>query len=111
MVDVFVDGGIYKLKDTQDDTIFLCSAMRGNRIGKLCQYVAESECKENQLYRKSGLQFFLNCYVVGDFKERFVRRENYDQVGMLFTNYYPSVDNEYLVANLNPITYEGNLID
>lgn len=91
---IFVDRGIYQLKQFRDNSsVFLCEALQGNSIGKLVVY-KETEPK---LYERTDVSYFLNAYYAGDLKELFIKRDNYDMIGMLQSNYVLSEDKKYLL--------------
>ena len=94
ILNTFIDGGVYKLKNTQNDIIFICKSVC-NSMGKLVQYYCEEVTPKNKLYTKTGNSYFLNSYVSGEFKELFLKRENYDMVGKLDCNYFASLDREH----------------
>lgn len=89
--DLFIEGGVYKLKSVRDENITICESLSG--IGKLTLY----EFLGDNLYMKTSTQFFLNNYKEGDIKELFTQRENYDLVGILGNNYIKSNTNEYVI--------------
>ena len=78
----FTDKGIYKLKESSGDQIFLCESLSGKLMGKLSLYN-----KVEEGYIRSGNSFFLNAYQSGDLKELVTARENYDMLGILGINY------------------------
>ena len=90
----FIDGGVYKLKNTENDIIFICNSVCGS-MGKLTQYYCDEITPKNKLYIKTGNSYFLNSYVAGDYKELFLKRDNYDMVGKLDCNYFASLDREH----------------
>ncbi len=79
---IFVDGGIYKANKINDG-VFLCQAVEGNNIGKLTYY---SELGKG-CYTETKMTYFLNFFEIGDVKELFISRENYDMLGKLGINY------------------------
>ena len=52
----FVDKGIYKLKETSDDQIFLCESLSGKLMGKLSLYNRVEEG-----YIRTSNSFFINA--------------------------------------------------
>jgi hypothetical protein len=91
---IFVEKGIYQLKQVRDnDSLFLCEAVNGNDIGKLVVFKKISD----RLFKRTNVGYFLNAYMRGDIKELFIRRDNYDMVGMINDNYKFNEDKEYLV--------------
>lgn len=89
----FIDGGIYCLKSMPDKTaIFLCEPVIGG-IGKLSQYVNDSK----GLWKKTGTQYFLGDYELGDLKGFFLNRDNYDMLGRLDINYVISQDGNFIL--------------
>ena len=91
---IFVDKGLYKFKDIRDnDSLFLCEAVEGNNIGKLVVFKKISE----RLYKRTKVSYFLNAYIKGDIKELFIRRANYDMVGMINNNYRFNESKEYII--------------
>ena len=91
LLDYFVKNGIYKLNNTDDEFIFLCTSS-SQSIGKLVQYKLNGS-----LYEKTGVTYFLNSYHEGDVKSLFVCRENYDIIGMLGQNFVLSDNEQYIL--------------
>lgn len=91
LLDYFVKNGIYKLNNTDDEFIFLCTSS-SQSIGKLVQYKLNGS-----LYEKTGVNYFLNSYYEGDVKSLFVCRENYDIIGMLGQNFVLSDNEQYIL--------------
>lgn len=90
---IFIDKGIYKLKDTKKN-IFLCEST-SSTIGKIVLFEEVSA----ELFERTSIAYFLNIYKEGDLKELFVNRENYDMVGKVDDNYILSDDGRFLLIN------------
>ena len=89
----FIDKGIYKLK-TVSDSIFLCEALTGNRIGKLVQYK-----KEKNHWKRTNFAYFITTYSEDEVKSIFIVRENYDMLGRIDVNYVFR-DNKQVIQEL-----------
>lgn len=91
---IFVDKGIYQLKQVRDNnSVFLCEALTGDRIGKLVVFNKISD----RLFKRTSVAYFLNAYLKGDVKELFIRRDNYDMIGLIGSNYRFNESKEYIV--------------
>lgn len=95
LINSFVAGGIYTLKEF-DTGIFLCESVTPE-IGKLT-FFKEVEPK---LFKRTLNSYFLNCYFEGDLKQLFVKRENYEMIGKLGTNYILSNDKKWIKEKEN----------
>lgn len=91
LVDYFVKDGVYKLNGISD-YLFLCTSCN-NTIGKLVQYIYN---KDIDTYEKTSITYFLNFYSEDDVKSLFLRRQNYEIVGMLNKNFMLSDDASFL---------------
>ncbi len=88
----FVKNGVYKLNNCNEDFIFICVPAAGNCMGKLVQY------KNNgNIYEKTGVNFFLNCYIEGDIKSLFLNRDNYEMLGLIGENFVLSEDEQQIL--------------
>ena len=89
---IFIDKGIYKLKDTKNN-IFLCEST-SSTIGKIVLFEEVSK----ELFKRTNIAYFLNIFKEGDLKELFVNRENYDMVGKVDDNYILTDDKMFLAV-------------
>lgn len=88
----FIKDGVYKFNLTNEDIIFVCVPSGGTSIGKLVQYE-----NNGNMYEKTGITYFLNCFCDGDIKALFVNRSNYEMLGMLGHNYVMSDDDYFIL--------------
>jgi len=83
----FVKNGVYKLNNYSEDSIFICMSTAGDTIGKLVQFDLH-----DGIYEKTNNTYFLNSYMENDIKSLFVKRENYEMLGMLEQNFVINED-------------------
>jgi len=95
LVNTFIEDGIYKLKNFKE-SIFVCSSSSSDHIGKLTQYI-----KDGNIYEKTNITYFLNCYLTDDLKELFLKRENYDMIGKIGVNFDYYDDKHYIMRKEN----------
>ena len=88
----FIKDGVYKLNNSTEEFIFICTPSANTSIGKLVQYK-----EENGIYEKTGISYFLNTYQEGDIRSLFLNRDNYEMLGILGQNYVMSEDEEYIL--------------
>lgn len=88
----FVKDGVYKFNNSEDDFVFVCMPAMDSIMGKLVQYR-----NNGNIYEKTGVNFFLNCYIEGDIKSLFLNRENYEIIGMIGQNFVLSKDEQQLL--------------
>ena len=89
----FIENGVYVLKSASDrESIFVCLPVLGGGLGKLVRYVSEDPRLPNATYEKTGMAYFIDNYIDGDFRAMFLNPENYEMIGMLGNNYYLSED-------------------
>lgn len=93
LLNYFVQDGVYKMKSCED-YIFICMSSANTSIGKLVQYKYDEDKK---LYVQTGNTYFLNTYMENDIKTLFLKRENYDMVGLLGQNFVLSDDELYIL--------------
>ena len=86
--EVFIEDGIYSVKDSKEDNLYIIEAMSSKAIGKLVMYKGISP----GIYYRTNTQYFINDYKEDDIKEIFVNRSRYEMRGILGTNYIRQKD-------------------
>lgn len=85
---------VYKLKECGTDTIFVCKEVAGKNLGKLVQYKCiYDNTSSNIIYMRTGSDYFLADYL-NKTKNYFLDSDNYEVIGRLGVNYFPSIDTE-----------------
>lgn len=87
----FVINGVYLMKSCRD-IAFICQPCYNDSIGKLIQYK-----RDGQIFEKTGISYFLNCYFEGDIKSIFLNPENYDFLGVIGDCYKLADEGRYLM--------------
>ena len=88
LLDTFIENGVYSLKNSEEDNLFITEAIGNKTIGKLVMY----ENVSLGIYYKTNTQYFINDYKEDDIKEVFLNRTRYDMRGILGTNYIKEKD-------------------
>lgn len=83
ILNTFVEDGVYSIKDSEENNLFIIEAMSSKAIGKLVMY----ENISPGVYHRTNIQYFINDYKEDDIKEIFLDRSRYDMRGILGTNY------------------------
>lgn len=94
VLDYFVKDGVYKLNNGSNEFIFVCMPSTGTTIGKLVQYKLN-----DTMYEKTGVSYFLNSYNENDIKSIFLKRENYEMLGMIGQNFVMSDNEEFVLGS------------
>ena len=90
----FISYGVYCLNAiSAKDMLFVCVPCSGAHVAKLVQYKHTSK----GVYKKTGISYFLNGYKTDDIKSMFLRRENYEILGRIGSNYCLSEDENQLI--------------
>ena len=94
LLNSFVSNGVYAYKGIYD-CVWVCQPCYEDVIGKLVQYKKSSKTT----FEKTELVYFLNSYFEDDVKSLFLKRENYDMIGLVGKNFELSADTDktYLV--------------
>ena len=88
----FVKNGVYKLNNSTEEFIFVCLPCSNCKLGKLSQYK-----KVEEIYERTGINYFLNYYIEGDIKSLFLNRQNYEMLGMIGQNFVMSPDEQKIL--------------
>ena len=92
MTKYFLKNGVYKLL-SNNDSVFLCLPAATLVIGKLQQF----KLIDDKKYEKTGNTYFLSSYKEDDVRSIFLNEENYEQVGLLDSNFILSEDGNVLI--------------
>ena len=91
----FISYGVYSLNAlSAEHTLFVCVPCSGAHVAILVQYIQNTK----RIYKNTGISYFLNGYKTDDIKSMFLRRENYEIVGRVGSNYCLSEDENELIG-------------